>query len=198
MTSTRGKILTVAACAVAVSVCAPATVWAVDAFTNVALEDPSSGVKAHVDTAGRVQVADRPLPATTPFSAVVSVSMLTSGNEPRQTIKALTPPTTTAVQMTSLTVSAGSGTSTQWATVQIEELAPANGQSSCAPTLTTTPTVLNTLYRVTVAGGTPATVSFPSPLQMHGAAALGAICLGAHITAGTSDATVDASGYYGS
>jgi len=198
MTSLRAKVLTVAACAVAASLCAPATVWAVDAFTNVAIEDPSNGFKAHIDSSGRVQVADRPLPSATPFSAFVNVSLVTNGNQVRQPIKPLTSPTLSAIQLTNVTVSVPSGSSTLWATVRIEELAPAEGQSTCAPTLTTTATVVNTLYEMTVVGGSPVTITFPTPLQMHGAVALGPLCLGAHIVSGNATADVDGSGYFGS
>ena len=184
-------------------VAAPASVWAVDAFTNVAVEDPGTGAKAHVDATGHLQVGGlRPLPSSQPWSSWRQPSIVTSGSDPtRRTVLPLTTATTGGIQLTSLTVSIPSGpsaTGRAWATVRIEEIAPASGQTSCEPTTTTTPRTLATAYEVTVYDGTPATVSFPTPVQVHGALALGPLCLGAHLVSGNAAVVdVDASGYYG-
>lgn len=51
-----GQLTTILVTLVIGVVMVPSTVWAVDAFTNVAIEDPVSGKKAAVDTAHRLQV----------------------------------------------------------------------------------------------------------------------------------------------
>jgi hypothetical protein len=197
------RLSTVLLVAAAALLVAPASVWAVDAFSNVAVEDPGSGVKAHVDATGHLLVAgQRPLPSSAPWSSWRQPTSVTSGSDPtRRTVLPLTSPTTAGIQLTGLTVSVPSGppvSGRTWATVRIEEIAPATGQSNCEPTTTTQPKVLATVYEVTVYDGTPAAVSFPTPIQVHGVAALGQLCLGAHLVNGSSAVVdVDASGYFG-
>jgi hypothetical protein len=53
-----GRQLTTMIVALIVCVLVPGTVWAVDTFSNVAIEDPVSGVKASVDSAHRLKVGD--------------------------------------------------------------------------------------------------------------------------------------------
>jgi hypothetical protein len=50
-----GLHLTIIIVAIIVVAGIPGTVWAVDSFSNVAIEDPATGVKASVDTQHRLQ-----------------------------------------------------------------------------------------------------------------------------------------------
>src|SRR3954447_20475920 len=53
-----GRHLTVIIVAALAVVGIPGTVWAVDTFTNVAVEDPATGVKASVDATHHLRVGD--------------------------------------------------------------------------------------------------------------------------------------------
>ena len=192
---------TILVAAVVAMIFAPTTVWAVDAFTNVAIQDPTTGVKAHVDSGGHVLVAasgQRPLPSASSWSSVQVPSLVTQSGQARQAVKSLTNATTAGIDLTSLTVSVPVASSSDWATVRLVELAPASGHTDCAPTIDSNPANLGLLYQVTVTGAAPLAVAFPTPLLLHGAAALGPICLGVQIIGGNIAAYVNASGYYGS
>ena len=71
MTEQRGwgpftgrQLTTIILAAIIGAVMLPGAVWAVDAFTNVAIQDPVSGVKAGVDSSRRVLVGDGAGPLT--------------------------------------------------------------------------------------------------------------------------------------
>ena len=53
-----GRQLTTMVDALIVVIGVPGTVWAVDTFSNVAIQDPVSGVKASVDSSKRLKVGD--------------------------------------------------------------------------------------------------------------------------------------------
>src|SRR5690349_20915287 len=53
-----GRQLTVIIVTAIVAIFVPGTVWAGDTFSNVAIEDPVSGVKASVDSGHHLKVSD--------------------------------------------------------------------------------------------------------------------------------------------
>jgi hypothetical protein len=53
-----GRQLTTIIVALIIVIGVPGTVWAVDTFSNVAIEDPVTGVKAGVDSSKRLKVGD--------------------------------------------------------------------------------------------------------------------------------------------
>ena len=104
----------------------------------------------------------------------------------------LTAATSGGVDLTSLTVSVDPTATADQASVVIDELAPAAGQSTCSAS----PNKLGVVYQVSVHESAPFSVAFPTPLQIHGPAALGSLCLGVEVTGG-APVLIDASGYYG-
>src|SRR4051812_25407872 len=98
-------LLTIIGAAVVSALVAPASVYAAAALTNAVITDPSTGAGARVDSAGRLTVAARPLPTTSPWSKWQRVSLVTPANAVRQAVKPLTTQTTGGIDLTTLTVS---------------------------------------------------------------------------------------------
>src|SRR5438045_3966420 len=59
-----GRQLTTIIVTLIVCVLVPGTVWAIDTFSNVAIEDPVTGVKAMVDSSRHLRVGDGVGPLT--------------------------------------------------------------------------------------------------------------------------------------
>jgi hypothetical protein len=96
-----GHQLTIIVTAAILVLTVPGTAVAVDAFSNVAIEDPVTGVKATVDSTHHVLMGtSRPLAPTSPWRA----SQDTVGS-----YAVLAGPSTTAINITNLAVSHARG-----------------------------------------------------------------------------------------
>jgi hypothetical protein len=172
------------------AVLVPSTVWAVDTFSNVAIEDPVSGVKASVD-AGHHQlvgdgsgpltvngtVSDKPVPPANlwSFTALFPFSGSTD---------VLLGPTPSRIEITSLTASeygspGAHDLTLSWRFVPL-------GSTSCAA-IEGTPQ-----YFVHTVDGPAFSASFPTPIEGRPASDQ-EVCL---IGSGNGQIALDLGGYY--
>jgi hypothetical protein len=113
---------------VVVAVCvtlvvAPGAVWAIDTFSNVAVEDPVSGTKASVDSTHHLLVGDGSGPLTVDGSAVQTLPS-TQKNPFRSEVslskfntvgfEAVSNPTTATVALTHLAITSRVGNTEPW------------------------------------------------------------------------------------
>jgi hypothetical protein len=188
-----GRQLTTIIVAVIVgAVLVPSSVWAVDAFSNVAIEDPVTGVKAQVDSTQHVKVGDGAGPLTVDGTVSARTaspskvwSVVTSIN---QGYNVLAGPSLLPIELTSLSIFDNSPSQPQ-AVLVVWTYIPASA--------TTCPHASSgTNYYVTpLLQGTPLVVTFPTPIQLVPQPGQ-KICLQAFSEATTSY-VMNASGYYG-
>jgi hypothetical protein len=163
----------------------PGTVWAVDTFTNVAIEDPVSGVKASVDSTNHLAVAGtvHALPAspTAPFSFSEDID--------NAALTRVAGPTASAVNLSALALSPKEGQTAAgdfYLYVGSQPLA----QATCNSTIS------YTLYHVPGVQVSPVFVqSFPTPLVIPRAVGT-KTCVYAYIDS-SAHWTVNGSGFLG-
>ncbi len=167
----------------------PSAVWAVDTFSNVAIEDPVSGTKAGVDashhllTNGTVagSVSAIPRPPSTPWNLSIDV--------PRDTPVVLAGPSATPLNLTALSIAfKADGT----ADFYLFPFSVPSTATTCDST-----NGLGTAYHLP---GLPSSAgafaeSFPTPLQVRPPSGQ-KVCLYAYNGAAAT-VTVNASGYFG-
>ena len=192
-----GRQLTVMFCALmAAVVLLPSTVYAVDAFTNVAVEDPVTGVKAKVANNGAVKVGDAKGPLTVdgtvaevpvPPASVWSVSTVVGDTF----ITTVAGPSASGIELTSLSV-ASSAPATGFARLTLWwQVLPAEA-TECSNATD------GRNYEILIKDGAPFAVAFPTPLQLRPPAGQ-QICLVAmnYYPSGSYTLQLNASGYYG-
>jgi hypothetical protein len=151
----RGRQLTVLIVSLMIGiVLVPSTVWAVDTFSNVAIEDPSTGAKASVDTRQHLAVvAESP---TTP--------LVFSEDDGAFTLKPVVGPTKRTINLTALSASPKDGQTGSRNFFLYVESVP-----SSAPNCGANSTY--TLYHVPAMQTSPVFVAtFPTPLVIRPAA----------------------------
>jgi hypothetical protein len=168
----------------------PGTVWAVDTFTNVAIQDPVTGAKASIDVAHRVLVngvvTAIPRPPTTPFYFSENVTLGVG--------KTLVGPTASQINLTALAVSPYGGTAGPVDFYLHAEQVP-NSATTCPGINLGTPFHIGAMQRSPVFVQT-----FPTPLALRPVPGT-KMCLSATIYAGSnvSDVwVVNGSGFTGS
>ena len=164
----------------------PSTVWAIDTFSNVAIEDPVSGVKASVDSTKHLAVAGtvRALPASP--AAPFSFSLDVSGNAFTHVVG----PTASAINLTALALSAHdpSGPRSDFY-LYVGSQPPT--QASCTGSFSSSP------YEVAdLPPGQPFVESFPTPLVVPHPATGATNCRYA-FTSSLAGWTLDGSGFLG-
>jgi len=190
-----GRQLTAIVIAIIVGgVLVPSTVWAVDTFSNVAIEDPVSGSKAAVDSARRLTIAGPvsgsvsaiPRPPTSPWYASQDVFTPTP--------VALAGPSATPINLTSLSVGfKSSGTADL--TLRVRVLS-STGTDCVNGGIIREYTIYHVPGLLSGAGGFSA--SFPTPLQARPTSGQ-KVCLTAYQQVNSPPTiTVNASGYFGS
>jgi hypothetical protein len=152
----------------------PSAVWAVDTFSNVAIEDPVSGVKARVDATNRLKVSDRPAPPATPFQF---------NNDIGGTLVFVLGPVASSINLTSLSIGVDGAQPTN---LQLRAFYVPSGNTTCSNTVSSAP-----LWHSRNITGTIA-IAFPTPLQAPQMPGL-ATCLGV-VPSGPS-AIANGSGY---
>lgn len=163
----------------------PSTVWAVDTFSNVAIEDPVSGVKASVDSTKHLAIAgtvhDLAASPTAPFSFSEDIS--------GAGFTRVVGPTSSAINLTALALSARNTQAA--ADLYLYVGSQAATQASC------TSSYSYTLYHVpNVPTGQVFVESFPTPLVVPHPATGAKNCLYAFITSAAAW-TVNGSGFLG-
>jgi hypothetical protein len=186
-----GRHLTVIMVALIVAIFVPGTVWAVDTFSNVAIQDPVSGVKASVDPNHRVLVGDgngalsvdgtvaaRPTAPGTPWRTSEDVNGIKFIAGPG--------PTGAPINITSMTISLAADTTGE---VILGAFNAPSSATSCAGASNA-----GTIWHVRdVSFHNPLAVAFPTPLQYRPPSGQRA-CL---LVNGSDLMTVNASGFYG-
>jgi hypothetical protein len=165
----------------------PSTVWAVDTFSNVAIEDPVSGVKASVDAQHNLAVAGtvHALAAspTTPFSFSEDIN--------NAAYTRVAGPTASAINLTALALSPKDNQNIQGDFFLFAIPQPA-AQTTCTPG-----GAGYTLFHVPSIAPSPVFVeSFPTPLVVPRAAAGTKTCLFAYVDTNLAW-TVNGSGFLG-
>ncbi len=180
----NGRQLTTIIVAIVIGVIAtPTAVWAVDTFSNVAIQDPVTGVKAQVDNNRRLVISALPRPPATPWSLSIDVDPATSAQTP------VAGPSITPINLTSLSIGyKTSGT----ADLFLFAWSVPSTATSCSTT-----TFLGTVYHLPglASSAGVVTAGFPTPLQTLPPKSQKA-CLYAQ-TAGTAVLTVNFIGYTG-
>jgi hypothetical protein len=164
-----GRQLTVMFCALMVAVVmVPSAVYAVDAFSNVAVQDPVSGVKAKVASNGSLWVSDgsgaMTVDGTVNVRSVAPAKVWSRTYEAGVANQGAVPvagPSATGIELTSLSVfHAVSGSTT----------AVVLGWLFVPSSATTCPTNVNLdgiNYIGYVSDSTPLVVTFPTPIQLR-------------------------------
>ena len=180
-----GRQLTVVIVALVIGfIAAPSAVWAVDTFSNVAIEDPVTGVKAQVDSARRLQVSVVPRPPTTPWSLSIDLDP----SNPSSTL--IAGPSTTPINLTSVSIGyKASGTGD----VAVYFWSVPSSRTTCSVTY-----FLGTMYHLPGLNSTAGivTASFPTPLQLRPPVGQKACMYAANL--GSTTLTVNFIGYNGS
>lgn len=185
-----GRQLTTIIVASILVVGVPGTAWAVDTFTNVAIEDPVSGLKATVDSAHALFTAAKPKPPTSPF--LLGGEHFSSATPSAFVVG----PTSSPINVTSVTAAMrGTASDTLESNVQLVGVAVAGTATNCS-----TPISAKTLWESgKITANAPAEATFPAPLQFR--PPLGdRACLqvGVAPEAGNFAAMANVSGYLGS
>jgi hypothetical protein len=180
-----GRQLTTIIVALVIGViAAPSAVWAVDTFSNVAIEDPVSGVKAQIDSARRLQTNAVPRPPATPWSLSIDLDP----SNPSPTV--IAGPSTTPINLTSVSIGyKATGT----ADLYVFFWSVPSSATTCSPT-----NFQGTMYHLPGLASSAGivTASLPTPLQLRPPVGQKA-CMYAQ-TNGTGTITVNFVGYTGS
>src|SRR4051812_40653573 len=184
-------------------VLAPTTVWAVDQFSNVAVQDPVSGVKASVSSshkvlvdAGSSNIYSLPSTAKNPFTTEYHV-----GNYGSAGFQAVSPPTTATIAITHLALTNDGYNQNAWAVYLYQ--VPGTTQSSCVSNM------FGASYRRLASRSVPAgqtlAEDFTTPITVAPLSAGQSYCLvsgaephGSSIGTNSSSVLVDYSGYVAS
>lgn len=184
-----GRQLTTIIVAMVTVVFFPSAAWAVETFSNVAIQDPISGAKAAVDSSRRLQVNGSvsgssvyalPRPPSTPWNAPVFVNAYSSS-------AALAGPSSTPINLTSISL----GTFGPTVYVSLTAWSVPLAATTCSRG-----GFVADVYQLAGASSTVATAaSFPTPVVVRPPSGA-KVCLYAR---NNSDSTLylNASGYYG-
>jgi hypothetical protein len=190
-----GRQLTLIIVTAIVALFVPGTVWAVDTFSNVAIEDPVSGVKASVDAGHHLLVGDGSGPLTVDGTVSGRPAAPASPWRASQDIQGqfifIAGPSSSPIDLTSLSIStdASSGANLN---VYLDGAHVPSTATSCAGA-----TLDGTIWHIRDAGDgvTPVSFALPTPLQWKPPSNTKA-CLAAE-AATASTTTINAVGFYG-
>jgi hypothetical protein len=197
-----GRQLMVMFCALmAAIVLLPGTVYAVDAFSNVAIQDPVTGVKAKVSTGRSLQVGDASGPLTVdgtvkgvplPPTTVWSTDLYVPPNGSNPSLSVVTGPSLAGIELTSLAIS-GEGGHPVSGVMQLTLFwrNEPSSATSCADASD------GSNYDISIKDGSAFSVSFPTPLQLHPPAGQKICLMTRAFGTGGYGLRVNASGYYG-
>jgi hypothetical protein len=182
-----GQLTVMIVALIAGVVMVPSTVWAVDTFSNVAVEDPVTGVKASVDSTHHLTVAGtvHALAAspTLPFSFSEDITSAA--------LTRVVGPTVNPINLTAISVAPRAG-QTGTGDFYLYVGSQPSAQASC------TQSISYTLYHVPAVQSSPVFVeSFPTPLVIARPAAGNRTCVYAYVGT-TAPWTVNGSGFLGS
>jgi hypothetical protein len=188
-----GRQLTTMVIVIAAVIGIPGTVWAVDTFTNVAIEDPVTGVKASVDATHKVLVGDgsgsltvdgsltaRPYPPASPWRASEDLGGSTA-------FKPIAGPSSSAINLTAIAATNKIGSA---ADLRLLAYAVAGTATACGTT-----TYLGTIWHIYPPANTTFTQAFPTPMQVRPPTGQ-KVCLYASDWS-TDNLILNASGFYG-
>lgn len=152
-----GRQLTTIIVASILVVGVPGTAWAIDTFSNVAIEDPVSGVKATVDSTHALLTAAKPKPPTSPF-------FLGGQHFSDTSPVTVVGPTSSFINVTSVSAAMrGRATDSSESNVQLVAAAVSSTATDCS-----SPISVKTLWesgKITASG--PAEATFPAPLEFR-------------------------------
>jgi hypothetical protein len=185
-----GRQLTTIAVAIIIGVVMlPSAVWAVDTFSNVAIQDPVSGAKASVDATNHLKVGDGSGALTvdgTVASRPASPSKVWSaaGSATSGTYTILAGPSATGIEVTSLSAISTSDVQLwlRW------EMIP-NTATACPQNFGN-----GTNYQMDLPSRVPLVATFPTPIQLRPGTGQKVCLIAAQSGAGTI--SLNASGYY--
>jgi hypothetical protein len=169
----------------------PGTVWAVGAFTKVAVQDPISGVKASVDATHHLAVAGKVTGTVHAIAASPTLPFSFSEDISSSSLSRLVGPVTTAINLTAISVAPKDG-QTGNGDFFLYVDSQASSEANCTNSITFT------LYHVPGVQSSPVFVqSFPTPLVIPRPASGQKTCLYGYM--GTTPVwTVNGSGFLGS
>ena len=175
----------------------PSAVWAVDTFSNVAIEDPITNDKAGVDSSNRLKVGDgsgaltvdgtvtgRPAPPSSPWARFTTLGTTLQAG--------MAGPTASAIDITNATISVSSLSSpgTVVRSVAFWAVTVPGTATYCTPYESS-----GLVYRVdNIHEAAAVVLTFPTPLQLRPASGK-KVCLG--VSASDSFASLSVSGYFG-